>query len=70
MDKKQLPEGWHTKPLGEILTDQQIADCKEFLKHKNWPGLRAYLEERRTELELKGVDAGYFYYWMINSFGG
>ena len=56
--------------LGDLLTEEQITTCKEFMKHKQWLQLRAYLNTYKTELELKGVVADYLYYWMFNKYGG
>lgn len=57
---------WKTISLGEILTEKEIKDCINFLDKNELPKLGEYLNNRKQELELKGVVADYLYYLLQN----
>lgn len=75
---EEIPTGWKTASLTEILTKEQIKEVDEYVKtqHKAGvqpidtefiQGLKKILGKYRDELVLKGVDSDYLAYALLNT---
>lgn len=65
MKTSKLPEGWQTKKLADLLTEEQIEALELILSVNDplkWKLVRAYLRGLREELEAKGVVPEYLAY--------
>ncbi len=76
MEAKKLPEGWKTRPLGEILPEEAMEPVRrilEDLKNRQLDGPAAHkklieaLEPHRAHLEAKEVLVEYLAYCLEHS---
>lgn len=62
-----LPPGWKTITIGEVLTNEQYAEAFKILNEATdeiecGKKLREYFHTIREQLELKGIDPDYLSY--------
>jgi hypothetical protein len=76
---EEIPNGWKTASMDEILTKEQIKEVDEYVKTQRKAGvqpidtefiqgLKKLLDKYRDELVLKGVDSDYLAYALVNTF--
>jgi hypothetical protein len=66
MAEQEMPEGWKTIKIGDILTVKQIKEVKNYLLSKDatTEGLKEILKKHEKELLEKGVLPDYLAYYL------
>jgi hypothetical protein len=66
MAEQEMPEGWKTIKIGDILTVKQIKEVKDYLLSKDatTEGLKEILKKHEKELLEKGVLPDYLAYYL------
>ena len=65
----QLPDGWCTVALADLLTPAQMDHIAPLLRSGDDTGLHTYLRSIATDLEAKGVLPDYLFYALKHVIG-